>query len=357
MFEELIRDWNGEAVAIHYDAPSGTWMFVAIHSTRLGTAGGGTRMKVYPTPADGLRDAMRLAEAMTNKLAIAGAAAGGGKAVLAVPAIPRGEERRRLLLAYGDLIESLNGAFGTAPDVNTDERDMDIIAERTSHVFGQSGAAGGSGSTAPDTGVGVFHGIVAAVDHVYGSPDLRGRTIAIQGVGGVGGVLARLLAEAGASLIVSDIDADRAVAIAAETGARTVPPGEVLGQACDVLAPCALGGILDAATIPTLRCRIVAGAANNQLATAEDATHLGEAGILYAPDYVINAGGVLHVLALEQRGWSREQLDDALRGIGRALTQIFRSADAEGITTELAAQRLAEERIRTGATVAGGATA
>jgi leucine dehydrogenase len=346
MFDELIRDWDGEAVVVHYDVPSSTWMFIAMHSTRLGPAGGGTRMKVYPTPAEGLRDAMRLSEAMTSKLAIAGAPRGGGKAVLAVPAIPSGDERRRLLHAYGDLIESLRGAFQTAPDVNTDDHDMDVIAERTRFAFGRTEAGGGSGSTAPDTGVGVYHGIVAAVDHVFGSPDLGGRSVVVQGVGGVGGVLARLLAEAGATVIVSDIDTDRAAGLAAEIGGRVIPPEQALTETCDVLAPCALGGILDATSIPTLRCRIIAGAANNQLATPEDAARLHEAAILYAPDFVINAGGVLHVLGLEMEGWSRERLDDALRGIGRTLTEIFATADVEGITTEAAAQRLAADRIR-----------
>jgi leucine dehydrogenase len=165
-------------------------------------------------------------------------------------------------------------------------------------------------------------------------------------------VLARLLAEEGATVIVSDIDADRATTVASEIGARVVEPEAALMERCDVLAPCALGGILDATTIPRLRCRIVAGAANNQLATPDDAARLLGAGILFAPDFVINAGGVLHVLGLEIEGWSRERLDDALRGIGRTLTEVFETADAEGISTETAAVRLADERIRGGARVA-----
>jgi len=345
VFEDLIRSWPGEAIVAHYDAAGDTWMFIALHSTRGGAAGGGTRMKVYPTPADGLADAMRLSEAMTLKLAVAGGPNGGGKAVLAVPAIPQGEERRRLLLAYGDLVESLRGAFRTAPDVNTDDHDMDVVAERTRHAFGRSEGQGGSGSTGPDTAVGVFHGIRAAVGHAFGSDDLSGRQVVVQGAGGVGAVLVRLLAEAGASVGVADIDADRAAAVAAETGARVVPADGVLSEACDVLAPCALGGVLNSETIGSLRCRIVAGAANNQLATREDGDRLHAAGILYAPDFVINAGGVLHVVGLEMEGWSRERLDDELAGIGRTLTEIFRVADAEGISTEAAAERLAARRL------------
>ena len=344
-FEELIEGWEGEAVVIHHDVPSDTWMFVALHSTRGGAAGGGTRLKVYPTPADGLADALRLSRAMTLKIAIAGGPNGGGKAVLAVPAIPEGEERRRLLHAYGDLVESLRGAFRTAPDVNTTDEDMDVVGERTSHVYGRTERGGGAGSTAPDTAVGVLHGIRAAVAHVFGSDDLRGRSVVVQGAGGVGGVLVRLLSELGSTVSVADVSNGRAQAVAGETGARVIDPESALSEPCDVLAPCALGGILDADTIPTLRCRVVAGAANNQLATPEDADRLNEAGILYAPDFVINAGGVLHVVGLEMEGWSRAQLDDALEGIGRTLTQIFRTAENEGITTELAAERLAAERL------------
>ncbi len=346
MFDDLIRSWDGEAVVIRYDAPGDTWMFIALHSTRGGAAGGGTRMKVYPSPADGLADAMRLAGAMTLKMAVARGPNGGGKAVLAVPWIPQGAERRRLLLAYGDLVESLHGAFRTAPDVNTDDRDMDVVAERTRHAYGRSDAHGGAGSTAPDTAVGVFHGMRAGVAHVFRTEDLHGRCVVVQGAGGVGGELVRLLTEAGAEVAVADLDADRASAIAVSTGALVIDPAAALSEPCDVFAPCALGGILNEKSISSLRCRIVAGAANNQLATPEDADRLKDAGVLYAPDFVINAGGVLHVVALEMQGWSRSRLDDELAGIGRTLTEIFRTADAERITTEAAAERLARRRIR-----------
>ena len=345
MFEDLIRNWDGEAVVIRYHAPADTWMFIAMHRSRNGASGGGTRMKVYATPADGLADAMRLSEAMTYKMSIAGAPNGGGKAVLAVPAIPDGPERRELLLAYGDIVESLGGRFKTAPDVNTNDQDMDVISERTSHAYGRTDGNGGAGSTAPDTGVGVYHGIRAALGHVFGTDDPRGRSVVIQGAGGVGGVLAGMLADAGAEVSVADVDPGRAEAVARATGARVIPADRALGEPCDVLAPCALGGILNEQSIPGLRCRIVAGAANNQLATSDDAARLRDAGILYAPDFVINAGGVLHVVALEMEGWSRERLDDELAGIGRTLTEIFGAAEGEGITTEEAALRLARERM------------
>ena len=346
MFEELIEAWDGEAVVTHYERASGTWMFICLHSMRGGAAGGGTRMKVYPTPADGLRDAMRLSEAMSLKLAVARGPNGGGKAVLAVPSIPEGAERRALLLAYGDLVESLHGAFRTAPDMNTDDRDMDVIAERTRHVYGRSDAAGGAGTTGPDTAVGVFHGIRAAVAHAFGNDDLHGRRVVIQGAGGVGGALAPLLAEAGADVAIADVDAGRAEDVARRIGGAVVAAEAVLREPCDVFAPCAVGGVLDEYTIPTLRCRIVAGAANNQLSTDADADRLAAAGILYAPDFVINAGGVLHVVGLEMEGWPRARLDDELAGIGRTLGDIFQSADRRGVSTLQAAVDLARERER-----------
>ena len=189
-----------------YDQPSGTWIFVCMHSTALGPAAGGTRMKVYDTPADGLADGMRLSAGMTSKFAVTDLEFGGGKAVLAVPAIPQGGERRRLLLKYADIIESLNGGFYTAPDVNTSAADMDVIAERCSYVFSRSAENGGSGNPGPFTARGVYHGIRASCAHAFGSDDLTGRSVLVQGVGSVGAALADLLAADGATLLLSDVD-------------------------------------------------------------------------------------------------------------------------------------------------------
>jgi leucine dehydrogenase len=198
VLEELIRSWDGEQVVVGFDAPTGTWMFVCIHSTKRGPAGGGTRMKTYPSPAAALEDAMRLSEAMTLKMAAADVPFGGGKAVLAVPSLPEGAERRRLLLRYAELAASLGANFQTGPDVNTTTADMDVIAERHSYVFCRSEEWGGSGDPGPATARGVFHGIRATVSHVFGSPDLDGRVVLVQGVGDVGARLAEQLAEAGA---------------------------------------------------------------------------------------------------------------------------------------------------------------
>ncbi len=343
--ERVIEDWDGEQVVVHFDAASDTWMFVCIHSRRLGPAGGGTRMKVYGSPAEALRDGTRLAAGMTVKFAVAGLPFGGGKAVLAVPSLPTGEERRVLLHRYADLVCSLGGNYLTGCDMNTTPADLDVVYETCPHVFGRSG---GSGEPGPFTARGVFHGIRASVAHVHGSPSLEGRTVLVQGVGSVGARLAALLAEAGADLVVSDADCERAADVAGRLGARVVPAETALGTDCDVYAPCATGGTLSAATIPGLRCRIVAGAANNQLAEPADADRLRDRGILYAPDFVINAGGVFHNVGRESLGWGDPEVDRALEGIGDTLGEIFERSEAEGISTGQAAQKLADRRLSTG---------
>jgi len=209
-FEDLLEEWDGEQAVIHRDRESGGWIFICMHSTQLGPAAGGTRLKVYETPADGLRDAMRLSAGMTAKLAVADLGLGGGKAVLAIPRIPEGDERSALLHRYGDIVASLGGGFITSSDVGTGESDMDVIAERTEHVFGRSVAKGGAGDPGPFTAVGVFHGIKASLAHVHGSDDLSGRTVLVQGVGSVGAALADLLGRNGAVALVADVDAERA---------------------------------------------------------------------------------------------------------------------------------------------------
>ncbi|HZD17292.1 MAG TPA: Glu/Leu/Phe/Val dehydrogenase dimerization domain-containing protein, partial [Actinomycetota bacterium] len=256
MFEGLLNAWDGEVLAVRYDAPTETWMFVCVHSTVLGPGAGGTRMKVYPTPHDALRDGLRLSSAMTSKNAAAGLPLGGGKAVLAVPQVPRGADRRELLLRYADLVESLHGTYWTACDMNTTPKDMNVIGERCSSVFGKTPAAGGSGTSATSTADGVFHGIRASVAVAFGSPSLEGRTVLIQGVGAVGRPLAGSLAAEGARLILSDMDDARAKEAAAELGADVIEPDRANSSECDVFSPCATGGVLSADTIPLLRCSV-----------------------------------------------------------------------------------------------------
>jgi leucine dehydrogenase len=345
-FEELLESWDGETAVIHPDRETGSWIFICIHSTRRGPAGGGTRMKAYGAPAEALQDAMRLSGAMTRKLAVAGLPFGGGKGVIAVPEIPSGEERRALFLRYGDLVASLGGTYRTSSDMNTGEADMDVIGERTDYVFGRSVPAGGSGSPAPPTAIGVFHGIRASLAHTFGSDDVAGRRVVVQGAGGVGSVLAQHLAGAGASVLVADIDPSRAQLVAARIGGASLSAGEVFETQCDVYAPCAVGGTLRVETVPRLRCRIVAGSANNQLAEPEAAELLRERGILYAPDYVINVGGAVAIVGLEQLGWSESEVQAALAEIGQTLRDVYERADAQGISTAAAADLLADERLK-----------
>ena len=344
MLEDLIRGWDGEEVVVGFDEPSGTWMFVCIHSTRLGPAGGGTRMKSYAQPSDALQDAMNLSEAMTLKMAAAGIPFGGGKAVVAVPSPPEGDERRRILLRYADLAASLGETFHTGPDVNTSTADMDVIAERHAHVYCRSEENGGSGDPGPYTARGVFHGIRASVNHAFGSDRLDDRVVLVQGVGDVGRPLAEELATAGARVLLSDIDDERVGVLAARIGAEVVSPGEAIGFECDVYAPCALGGTVNAETIPELRCRVVAGSANNQLAEPEDSDRLRDAEILYAPDFVINAGGVLYAWGTESLGWDADTVETRLTGIGDTLAEIYTRADADGLGTHAAAEDLARSR-------------
>jgi len=344
-FTQLLEAWDGEEVAIRYDRVSRTWMIVCIHSRRLGPAGGGTRMKVYESPAEALRDGTRLAAGMTAKFAVAGLPFGGGKAVLAVPTLPAGEERRELLHRYGELVCSLGGRYLTGCDMNTTPADLDVIAEVCPHVFGNSA---GSGEPGPFTARGVFHGLRASVARADGGPSLQGKTVLVQGVGSVGARLATLLAGEGADLLLTDVDATRAAELAASLGGRTVDAGDALATECDVYAPCATGGTLTAASIPALRCRIVAGAANNQLGARDDAERLRERGILYAPDFVINAGGIFHNVGRESLGWGDDEVETALRGIGDTLREIYERSDADGISTGRAADELVEARLAAG---------
>jgi leucine dehydrogenase len=347
MFEDLLRGWDGEEVAIRHDRASSAWMFVCVDSTVLGPAMGGTRMKVYDTPDEALADGLRLSGAMTLKQAAAGLPFGGGKAVLAVRSVPDpgSAERRELLLRHAAFVDALGGTYLTAADMNTDASDMDVMGERTAHVLGRSPEHGGAGDPAAGTAVGVFHGIVASAERKFGTTDLAGRTVLVQGVGAVGSRLAELLDEAGVSMLLADTHDERARATADRFGAKVVGPDDVIGTECDVYSPCATGGFLNEETIPRLRCAVVAGSANNQLATLKDGERLSDAGILYAPDFVVNAGGVIHLAGYETLGWDEATMAARLAGIGETLTEVFEAAEREGTTTDAAAERVARSRI------------
>lgn len=348
MVEDLLPSWDGEEVLTRHDPESGATIHICIHSTVLGPAAGGTRLKVYATPEDALLDGLRLAKAMTRKNAVSGLPLGGGKAVLSVPSIPTGDARRYLFRHYGSILTELGGRYRTACDMNTSTADMDVVAETSPYVFGRSVSAGGSGTSAPATAVGVANGIRSALAYVFGSSDPGGRRVAVQGVGAVGSLLAGHFADAGCEVLVADVDRDRAESVAAKIGALAVDPDEILEVPCDVLAPCATGGVLTPESIERLDCRIVAGAANNQLETEADGERFPDRGIVYVPDFVVNAGGIIHLASRELLGEDERTLDARLTAIGDTVTEVLRIADSEHISTESAAAAMADRRIAAG---------
>jgi leucine dehydrogenase len=344
--DDLIKTWDGESVITRYDADTDTWMFIAIHSTSLGVATGGTRFKSYPTPREALYDAMRLAEGMTYKWAGIGFPRGGGKAVLGSSDEILEDDRLALLSRYGDWLSDLKGIFETGPDLGTTPNDMDLIRGHYSGIFGCTEAAGGQGDPGPYTALGVFSGIQASCERIFGTSNLSDRSVIVQGAGSVGEPLIRYLVEAGCKVCFSDVDADRIDRIQAQFDLELIDPQAVYAEPCDVFAPCATGGILNTKTIPALKCSIVAGGANNQLENPEDADDLMGRGILYAPDFIINAGGALYLVSIESMGWTEVEARKEILKIGDTLEQIFTSADEFNLNTGKAAVQLARDRIQ-----------
>lgn len=345
---DLVQRWDGLGVVTRYDASTGSWMFVALHDDTLGTPVGGCRMKVYARPEDGLKDALRLAEGMTHKWAAIDFPFGGGKAVLAVPRPLSGEERVGLLHRFGALLNGLGGAFGTGEDLGTTPEDMRELSTVTEHVVGRPRAPADPTDPGPFTALGVRAGIDAALRHRGFADGLAGRRILIQGVGDVGAPLARLCARAGAAILLADAEEARAMALAAELGGRTVPVDALYDEPCDVYAPCAVGATLNAETIPRLRCDIVAGSANNQLETEEDAERLMDRGILYAPDFIVNAGGAMAFGLIYQGEGREEELERRVAGIGDTLEQIFAEATELGEGPLAAARRRVRRVLKRG---------
>lgn len=343
--QDILGGWRGLGAVCRSVPALDAWIFVALHDGTLGTPTGGTRMRVYARPADGLLDAVRLAEGMTWKWASIGLPFGGGKAVLALSRPLGEEERRALLVEYAAVLEGLRGAFATGEDLGTTPADMAFLARHTSRVHGAGGDAEAARDPGPYTARGVRAGMRAALQRACGSRELAGRTVLIQGVGDVGAPLARLCAEEGAALVLGDLEPARAERLAAELGGRTVPAEEALTTECDVLAPCAVGAVLDRQTIPGLRCKVVAGSANNQLAVADDADRLHAAGILYAPDFVVNGGGALAFGLLALESPDEAELTRRLEGMEATLGAIFDEAAERGESPLRAARRRAERTL------------
>ena len=339
---------GGHELVLHaVDAPTGLKAIIAVHSTALGPALGGTRFFPYPSEEAALIDVLRLSSGMTLKAAAAGLHLGGGKAVILGDPDRIGSEA--LFEAYGRVVDSLGGRYITAEDVGTTVEDMAVVARRTRHVKGLPLAMGGSGDPSPMTARGVQVAMRAVAAHLWGSPSLAGRRIAVQGVGKVGAALVGLLAADGADVLIADIDRDALEEVAASTGATIVRHDDILSTQCDVLAPCALGAVLSRTSIPDLRCAAIVGSANNQLATRDDAMRLANVGIVYAPDFVANAGGIVNIsVELEGDGYLEARAAERVDRIFDRMSEILHVAQVEAITPLAAAERVANQRIAAG---------
>jgi leucine dehydrogenase len=333
-----------EQVLLSHDPSCGYFGIIAIHDTTLGPALGGTRFWQYASTEEAITDALRLARGMTYKSAVAGINLGGGKSVIIGD--NRRPDREALFRVHGRFIETLGGRYITAEDIGTSPADMEYIKLETDHVAGLMGL---SGDPSPVTAYGVYVGMKAAARVRWSNDSLAGRTVAVQGCGKVASSLARHLHEEGARLIVTDIDPEKVKRVVQETGARSVPPDAIYDQEADVYAPCALGATINDDTLPRLKVQVIAGGANNQLAENRHGDLLGERGILYAPDYVINGGGVINVYG-ELHRWPVERAKKKAGEIYDTLLRIFQIAEQERIPSYRAADRLAEQRI---AAVAG----
>lgn len=331
-----------EQVTFFYDEKTGLKAIVAIHSTALGPALGGCRVWPYESEAAALNDVLRLSRAMTYKNSAMGLPLGGGKAVIIADS--RADKTPELFEAFGRAVERLGGRYITAKDVGTEPDDMVAVRRHTRHVAGLPDT---SGDPSPATAFGVYNGIRAALKHAFGDDDLRGRRVAVQGLGAVGMHLCRYLHEDGAELIVTDIAQKRIDQAVSEMNARAVGSDEIYDVECDVFAPCALGAVVNDATLPRFKAKVIAGSANNQLAEARHGDALKQRGILYAPDFIINGGGVINVAdELQPGGYDRERAYAQVAKIGEKVARALRLADERGISTEAAAVTMAEERLR-----------
>jgi valine dehydrogenase (NAD+) len=341
VFERLT---DHEEVVFCSHPETGLQAIVAIHSTQLGPALGGTRFRPYPTEEDALEDVLRLSRAMTYKAAAAGLPMGGGKAVIiGDPATTRTDA---LIRAYGRFLDGLGGRYLTAEDVGTTSADMDLIGTETRFVTGTSEARGGSGDPSPATAFGVLHGMFAVGVWQGRGRSVEGQRVVVNGVGKVGSALVGHLVAHGARVTVADVRQEAVEALVAAHGVDTVAPEQAHALECDMYAPCALGGALSPETIPALRCGAVVGAANNQLADPTCADRLRDAGVLYVPDYIVNAGGIINIGEERARGgYDRERAYEEITRIGGTVLDVLRRAQDDGITTATAADRMAEARL------------
>lgn len=339
---KYLEKYDYEQVVFCQDKTSGLKAIIAIHDTTLGPALGGCRMWTYASEEQAIEDALRLARGMTYKNAAAGLNLGGGKTVIIGD--PFKDKNEEMFRALGRFIQGLNGRYITAEDVGTTVSDMDLIHEETDYVTGISPTFGSSGNPSPITAYGVYLGMKAAAKEAFGSDSLQGRTVAVQGLGNVAYTLCEYLFNEGAKLVVTDINQKAIDRVVTDFNAVAVEPNEIYNQEVDIFSPCALGAIINDETIPQLKARVIAGSANNQLKDSKHGDMIHEMGIVYAPDYVINAGGVINV-ADELYGYNRERAMKRVETIYDSIEKIFEISKRDNIPTYLAANRLAEERI------------
>ena len=331
-----------EQIIFCNEPEAGLRAIISIHSTARGPALGGCRMWPYASEVEALQDVLRLSQGMTYKSAVTGLPLGGGKAVIIGD--PKKDKSADLFRAFGRYVESLNGRYITAEDVGVEMEDMNTVLSETKYVTGVSPRFGGSGDPAPFTAFGCLQGILASVQHKMGRKTLKGLRVAVQGTGHVGQNLTRLLIGRGAEVVAADIDEDKCRSFCQDLGCLQVDADEILIEECEIFAPCAMGGILSEETIPNLRCEIVAGSANNQLLKSSDGRLMKERGILYAPDYAINAGGLLNV-SVELEGYNKDRAVSLVEGIHETMAGIYLLADELDLPTNVAADQLAEKRI------------
>jgi leucine dehydrogenase len=340
----LVEKTGHEQVLFGHDLKSGLRTIIAIHSTALGPALGGTRFYPYQTEDEALADVLRLSRGMTLKAAAAGLDLGGGKAVIIGD--PREDKNERLWRAYGRMVDSLNGRYITAEDVGTTAYDLAMVRRETRWASGVPVEEGGSGDPSPATAIGLLAALKAIAEFRWGSEDLKGRRVAIQGVGKVGYYFTRLLVNEGVEVVVTDVYEPSVVRTVEDFGVKAVSPDEIMTVDCDVFAPCAMGAILNQASIAKLNCEAVAGSANNQLENDEDAHLLAERGILYGPDFLVNAGGLINVFE-ELNGYSERRAMHHVDAIGRRTLGVLLAAKERGVIPQEAAMQLANERIET----------
>ncbi|MGG0642927.1 Glu/Leu/Phe/Val dehydrogenase [Sporosarcina gallistercoris] len=339
---KYMETYDYEQLVICQDKTTGLKAFIAIHDTTLGPALGGTRMWTYASEEEAIEDALRLARGMTYKNAAAGLNLGGGKAV--IMGNPKTDKNDEMFRAFGRFIEGLNGRYITAEDVGTTEQDMDLIHLETDYVTGVSAEFGSSGNPSPVTALGVYVGMKAAAKEAFGDDSLKGKTIAVQGVGNVAYTMCEYLHEEGAKLIVTDINEEAVQRAVDNFGATAVGINEIYGVEADIFSPCALGAVINDDTIPQFKAKVIAGSANNQLKNPEHGDKIHEMGFVYAPDYVINSGGVINV-ADELDGYNRERALKKVNTIYDTIEKIFAISKRDHIPSYVAADRLAEERI------------